>query len=393
MPDPFPGPLSPEVRENPYPCFRWMQSERPVYYTPQGRYWALSRYADVMAAARNYSAFSSAQGTGLARTKGRTIISNDPPDHTRLRKLVNHAFQAGAVEALAPRMAQICHELIDSSAAARGSFDLIQDFAVPLPLMVIAELLGFDPARYDDYQKWSNTVSEFFSNPGSPDALRQYRQDAPAFFSYLREVAEARRHAPRGDLISLMIQAREERDALTVNEIASTCEFFLAAGNETTTGLIGNAALALAANPSEAAQVVKNPALIPSLIEETARFDTPFQADFRTTTTAVTLHGVEIPIGAKVALLWAAANRDPEVFADPDRFMVTRSPNPHLGFGHGIHYCIGAPLARLEARVAATVLLERFSHLAPDPNSPAVRRSTTPLLRGLRSLPMCFEIR
>jgi len=207
------------------------------------------------------------------------------------------------------------------------------------------------------------------------------------------QVLEERRREPRGDLISRMVQAKDEHDALTLQEIASTCEFFLTAGHETTTGLIGNAALALANNPGEAMEVMRNPSLIPSMIEEAARFDPPFQADFRATTEAVTIHGVEIPRGAKVALLWAAANHDPDVFAEPNRFLVSRTPNQHLGFGHGIHYCIGAPLARMEIRVAAKVLMERFEWLAPDPETPPVRRLTTALIRRFETLPIRGRLR
>jgi len=321
------------------------------------------------------------------------MLASDPPDHTRLRKLVSHAFKPGVIEALAPRIAAICHELIDSSAVARGSFELVEDFAAPLPVIVIADLLGFDPSRRNDYRRWSRALIEVFSNPDSLGAKWNYQRTAPEFFAYLAEVGQARLGAPRGDLISLLIQAREERDALTLHEIAYSCELFLAAGNETTTSLIGNAALALAANPNEAQQVINNTELIPPLIEEAIRFDPPVQADFRTTTTNITIHGVEIPSGAKVALLWAAANRDPEVFPDPDRFLVTRTPNPHVGFGNGIHYCLGAPLARLQARIAAVALFERFRYLAPNPAISAERNDATPLFRGMRRLPMSFQLR
>ena len=364
-----------------------------MYHDPVVGYWALSRYADVTAAARNFTDFSSAHGAGMSKRKGETMLASDPPNHTRLRKLVSHAFKPGVIEALAPRINAICHELIDSSAVARGCFELVDDFAAPLPVIVIADLLGFDPARRDDYRRWSRALIEVFSNPDSLQAQWNYRRTGPEFFAYLAEVGQARMRSPRDDLISLLIQAREERDALSVNEIAFSCELFLAAGNETTTSLIGNAALALAANPGEAKQVINNSELIPSLIEEAIRFDPPVQADFRTTTARVTVDGVEIPSGAKVALLWAAANRDPEVFAEPDRFLVTRTPNPHVGFGNGIHYCLGAPLARLQARIAATVLLERFRHLAPNPAFPAERNDATSLFRGLRRLPMSFELR
>jgi len=227
-----------------------------VYHDPVVGYWALSRYADVTAAARNFTDFSSAHGAGMSKRKGETMLASDPPNHTRLRKLVSHAFKPGVIEALAPRINAICHELIDSSAVARGCFELVDDFAAPLPVIVIADLLGFDPARRDDYRRWSRALIEVFSNPDSLQAQWNYRRTGPEFFAYLAEVGQARMRSPRDDLISLLIQAREERDALSMNEIAFSSELFLAAGNETTTSLIGNAALALAANPGEAKQVI-----------------------------------------------------------------------------------------------------------------------------------------
>jgi cytochrome P450 len=174
LPDPFPGPLSPEIRDDPYPCYRWLLDDRPVYHDPRAGYWALSRHADVVAAARDYQTFSSAEGIGLTPSKGRTIMSTDPPDHTRLRKLMTRAFQPAVVEALAPRVEAICHELIDGSAVARGTFDLIEDFAFPLPVIVIAELLGLDPKRRDEYRRWSRALVDMFSNPTSLAALHAY---------------------------------------------------------------------------------------------------------------------------------------------------------------------------------------------------------------------------
>ena len=314
----------------------------PVFHDAENGYWVLSRYADVAAAARNYADFSSAQGIGPAKLQGMAMVSSDPPNHTRLRALVSRAFQPGVVEALAPAIEKTCHRLIDESAVARGSFDLMEDFALPLPIIIIAELLGLDPARYPDYKRWTRSLVASLGNPASREAQTNYEATVREFFTYLIAVGQERLRSPRQDLISLLIQARVERDALTPLEIGYSCELFLAAGTETTGSLIGNAALALAAHPDQAAQVANNPELIPSLIEEAIRYDGPFRGDFRTTTRAVSLHGVEIPAGAKVALLIGSANRDPEVFPDPGRFLVTRSPNPHLGFGHGIHVLFGS---------------------------------------------------
>ncbi|MGE0704988.1 MAG: cytochrome P450 [Vicinamibacterales bacterium] len=392
MSDPFPGPLSPEVRENPYPCYRWLLAERPVYHDPQEDYWAISRYADVVAASRNYVVFSSGQGIGEVRDRRPTVVSTDPPEHTRLRRLVNQAFSPSVIEAMRPRVEQLCHQLIDTAIVA-GSFDLVKDLAVPLPVIVIADMLGFEPKRYRDALRWSDGLVAVFSNPDTGKALDLYSRTSPQFFFYIGDLINRRRHDPGDDLISLMLDEDENGDRLTAKEIAYSCELFLAAGNETTAGLIGNAALALAGHPDQAREVRDTPSLIPRLVEEAIRYDGPTQALFRTTTTAVSLHGVEIPAGAKIALMWGAANRDPEVFPEPDSFIAARDPNPHLGFGHGVHHCIGAPLARLESSVVAKVLIERFSRLSPDPRRPPIRRLSSSIFRKLESFPMSYELR
>ena len=390
MSDPFPSPFAPEVQDDPFPCYRWLREERPVYRCTDPDCWMLSRYADVVAAARDHAAYSSALGIGPRKVPGQTMITSDPPNHTRLRRLVSRAFQSGVIEALAPRIEKICHELIDASARERNSFDLMEDFAIPLPIRVIAELLGLDPDRYPDYRRWTQALVEHVGRPDDPEVQRLQAKTAREFFSYLYQVGRSRLRAPKNDLVSLLIQACLERDALNPVEVAYACELFLIAGAETTTALIGNAALALHANPGQAAQVADNPALIPPMIEEAIRFDSPIHCDFRTTTRAVSVRGVEIPSGAKVALLFGAANRDPEIFEAPDEFRVARTPNPHIGFGYGIHYCLGAPLARLEARIAAIVLRKRFQSLEPDPVSRPTRNYSSPMIRGVLRLPMSF---
>jgi len=387
--DPFPGPFAKEIQDDPHPCYRWLREERPVYYNAAGDYWALSRYADIVAAVRNPADFSSAEGIGPARIVGRAMLTSDPPDHTRLRALVSRAFQPGVIEALAPRVEAICNELIDASAVARGSFDLMEDFAIPMPIRVIAELIGLDSSRYSDYRRWTQALVELVSNPDSVESQLKYAVSSREFGAYLLQVGMARFRSPRADVLSLLIQARVERDALTPEEIAYSCELFLAAGSETTSALIGNAAVLLAAHPGDYAPLLSQPARFHSMIEEVMRYEGPFRGDFRTTTRAVTVHGVEIPKGAKVAMLLASANRDPTIFPEPERFLIHRSPNPHLGFGHGIHYCLGAPLARMEARVAAMVLRKRFRHLNPDSRN-AVWDSTSPYLRRLNRLPMSY---
>ncbi len=272
MSDPFTGPLSPEVREDPYPCYRWLLAERPVYHDEERGYWALTRYADVVAASRNYAVFSSGQGIGEVHDRRPTVVSTDPPEHTRLRRLVSQAFSPAVIEAMKPRVERICHELIDTATAA-GSFDLVRDLAIPLPVIVIADILGFAPARHRDALRWSEGLVAVFSSPATPTAQEVYATTSAQFFFYISDLIRRRRQEPRDDLISVMLDVREDGERLTAKEIAYSCELFLAAGNETTTGLIGSAALALASHPDQAREVCDAPSLIPLLIEEAIRYD------------------------------------------------------------------------------------------------------------------------
>jgi cytochrome P450 len=379
------GPFDPAIRADPYPFYRWLRERQPVFHNPRKGIYALSRYADVLAAARNHELFSSAAGVGPNRIDGQTLISTDPPRHTRLRKAVHAAFTPGAVERLAPRIRAIIGELLDPL-MHRGSFDLIADVAHPLPVIVIAEIIGIEPARRADFRRWSNAFVENAAGIAAPGA---YAAAVREFGAYLVTVAAARRAEPREDLISHLLS---DDGRLEPAELYYLIELLLAAGNETTTNLAGNAALALARFPDQWRQAAAHPALLPALIEEAARFDAPIQALFRTTTAAVELHGHVVPAGAKVALLWGAANRDPEVFSHPDTFDLARSPNPHLAFGSGIHYCIGAPLARLELRLLAEALLERFASLEIEPGHIPSYRPIA-MIRGPLSVPLRFSRR
>ena len=379
------GPFDPAIRADPYPYYRWLREHQPVFHNPRKGFYALSRYADVLAAARNHDLFSSAAGVGPNRIDGQTLISTDPPRHTRLRKAVHAAFTPGAVERLAPRIRAIIAELLDP-VMERGAFDLIADVAHPLPVIVIAEIIGIEPARRADFRRWSNAFVENAAGTAAPGA---YASAAREFGAYLLTVAAARRVEPRDDLISHLVA---DDGGLDLAELYYLVELLLAAGNETTTNLAGNAALALARFPDQWRLAARRPILLPALIEEAARFDAPIQALFRTTTAAVELHGVAIPAGAKVALLWGAANRDPELFPAPDVFDLTRSPNPHLAFGSGIHYCIGAPLARFELRLLAEALLERFATLELAPGHVPSYRPIA-MIRGPLSVPLRFKHR
>ncbi len=383
------NPFAPEVKENPYPYYDWLRHEHPVYRCKPFDFWVLSRYADVEMAARQPEVFSSAQGIGPDHQPGSSMIVKDPPEHTRLRKLVSKAFTPRMVETLAPRVREIVDELLDN-VVHKGTFDLVQDLAYPLPVIVIAEMLGVAPERRDDFKRWSDDVVHIVAGGQTEASLAQYMQSWEAFKAYFVEMIETRRRAPRDDLVSALVMAQEERDALTLSEILNACLLILVAGNETTTNLIGNGALALFSYLAEGEKLLGNLGLIPSMIEEVLRFDSPIQGVFRTTTRNVDVHGTTIPADRKVLLLWAAANRDPAVFPNPNRFDIERPIERHLAFGIGMHFCLGAPLARLEAHIATERMLQRLRNIAPDPHG-TIERVDNPLFRGLKRYPLVFD--
>jgi cytochrome P450 len=383
------NPFAPEVKENPYPYYAWLRREHPVYYHPRLDFWVLSRYADVAAAGRDHETFSSAQGIGPDRMPLPTMITTDPPDHTRLRKLVSKAFTPRMIEQSAPRIQATVDALLDA-VMAQGRFDLMQALAFPLPVIVIAEMLGVEPERREDFKRWSQDVIGITAGVAHGHDQAQYLRSWEEFKAYVSETIAMRRRAPRDDLITALVKAQDEREALIRSEILNFILLLLVAGNETTTNLIGNGVLALFTHPEQGQKLRQRPELVPSMVEEVLRYDSPIQSVFRTTTRAVEMHGTTIPADSKVALLWGAANRDPAEFPTPDCFDIERMPNRHMAFGMGIHFCLGAPLARLEGRLTIETLLRRMPHLSPDPHGTLVRVDN-PQFRGLKHFPLVFE--
>ena len=309
-----------------------------------------------------------------------SLLESEPPAHTRLRRSVSAAFARGHVERLRPWVAGMADWLV-ADLTAQGGGDLIAELAAPLPVQVIAELLGVPEVDRARLQPWSNAIVKMYE-PGLPAHRRAEAEAAAAEFAgYLRWLADERRSAPRDDMVSDLVAAEQ----LSPDEVVGTAVLLLMAGHEASVNLVGNGVLALLRSPSQWHRLLDDPGLIPTAVDELIRFDSPLQLFERTAVEDVTIAGRSVPAGTKIAALLGAAARDPEVFADPDALDVGRNPNPHLGFGAGIHYCLGAPLARLEAAAAlsALVRLAPRLRLADEP-----QRRPEFVIRGLRNLPI-----
>jgi len=359
------------------------------------RFYAISRHANVSHALRHPEWFSSSpMGGGEARsidaggaispTAG-SLIGVDPPEHGRHRGIVSRGFTPRRIEALEPRIRKLADELV-SRFEARGSCELMADFANPLPVSVIAELLGLDPERHDDFKRWSTALIVGSTKAGDAQEVPR-PQMFHEFRGYLSEVVEARRRDPRDDLVSILVQAGEGEGVLDAEQVVSFAALLLAAGSETTTNLIGTAMKTLAEHPEALERVRASPTLIPRMLEEALRYDSPIQMLMRRTTRDVEIGGRSVEEGSLMMLLLASANRDERRFPDPDRFDIDRDTNGHLAFGFGTHFCLGASLARLEAKIALETLLERL----PDYRVTApVRAHGSFLVRGPEALPLAF---
>ncbi len=371
--------ISPNIYSDPYPIYHQLREEDPVHWSDAWGCWVLTRYADVVAVLRDYRRFTNVgriasflnQLPENVRAEIRPLYDNftvgmpntDPPEHTRVRGLVNKAFTARVVEGMRPRVQEIVNELLDLVESS-GRLEAIGDFAYPLPAIVIAETLGVPATDRDQFKKWSDDIVAFHGT-GRPH-VETIRKSAAALLetkAWLLQLIEARRQQPQDDLISALVAAEERGDMLNETELVATCITLLTAGHETTTGLIGNGLLALLRHPQQLQKLKEEPVLIGAAVEEFLRFDTSFLRAWRLTAEDVELGGKRIPKGQTLSLMLGAANRDPAQFAHPDRLDITRQPNLHTSFGWGIHFCAGAPLARREAEIAFTTLLRRFPTL------------------------------
>jgi cytochrome P450 len=400
-------PFDPATIADPYPVYVRLRDTAPVYYVERDDVWAVSRYDDVVRLLRDTATFSSsamddfmtggmlrrqrarnpwADGATALMSNIRVVISADPPEHTVLRRLMSRSFTPRAIEARRPAVQALCDSLMDDflGAAAAGPVDFVRGVAWQLPMLVIAEMLGVPPERFEDFKRWSDDMVTIVSGVGDgfidPTSLME-------LFRYFADLLDARRAGTQADdLVGLLLQSEGDGGStLTGFEIAGFCMLLLVAGNETTTSLLGNTVAALLEQPDELDRLRGDLALVPAALEESLRYDAPFQGLYRRTTSEVELGGVTIPAGAGVVPLFGSANRDERHYADPDRFDVTRNPADHLGFGSGIHLCLGAPLARLEGEVVLRSLLERTRSFERGGD---VVRMSSHVLRSVSSLPL-----
>jgi cytochrome P450 len=393
-------PLSPEFQRDPYPTYHKLRAEDPIWLFAKADTWIFTRHADVSAILRDprFRTGDMGRNTDLLSVAERVpgvqlvlrafrdmMLFQNPPDHTRLRGLVNKAFTPRRVEALRPRIQSIVDELLDAC-AARGEFDLIADLAVPLPVIVIAELLGVPPEDRDTLKDWSRRLAVMLDGTVRMGGIPDAGAAAGELVEYLVRIFALRRRDPRDDLISAMIAAQDRGDVLTDGEMLSNCVLILVAGHETTTNLIGNGTVALLEHPAELARLRDDPALARSAVEELLRFDAPVQLTSRYAQTPLEWDGRKLGVDQELNLLIGAANRDPAVFAHPDRLELARSENRHVAFGFGAHFCLGAPLARLESQIALAALARRFPDLAFG-RAERVRRPGI-VLRGYASVPL-----
>ena len=317
------------------------------------------------------------------REAPRSMLVLDDPDHARLRRLVTHAFNARAIEAVRPHVREVADELLDA-VAGQDKFDLIEDFASPLPITVIAVMLGVDAADRGEFRRWSKALANVFSPIRSPEYLAALKANADELSAYFERAVAERRAAPRDDLISAMIAANDGGDQLTTQEIVTMCNLLLLAGNLTTTDLIGNCVLALLRAPAELAKVHAHPARIGDAIEETLRLDPPVVQSLRIPLEPREIGGCPVRAGEAVTTFLMAAGQDPALHADPMRFDIDRSDKTHFAFGGGVHFCLGAPLARAEAEIALTRLFARFPNLSltGDP----IERNISAAFNGVQQL-------
>lgn len=397
------NPMTDEFIQDPYPWYQRMREQEPVFWSDKSKQWMLTRWDDVNEVIRDisfgkkfqpaqrswFTKFLKPENFSLLGATSHFMLRQDPPDHTRLRGLVNKAFTPKMIEQLRPHIETISHSLIDKVEAA-GEMNLMTDFAFPLPVTVISEMLGVPPQDLHKIKDWSTPITFAFDLGGGfdPRKLLAANKAIGEFIAYLRPIANDRRKNPKDDLISALVQAEEEGNKLTEDELLANCVLLLLAGHETTVNLIGNGVHALLTHPEQLALLKSKPELMPQAVDEILRWNSSVQLVRRVVKEDTELKGKKLKKDDLMVLFVGAANRDPAMFTDPDKFDITRTDSKYLSFGAGIHHCLGWSLAKTEGEIAFSTLLKRLPNLKLKTNK--VQFRAHPALRGLKELQVTF---
>ena len=391
--------ITQKLPPNPFPRYQQMREQHPIAYNEESKAWEIFRYDDVYNIINDPTVFSSEQVINSEvvaerRRKlrehgfeeddefGKSLINTDPPRHRQLRSLISQAFTPRTIAQLAPRIQEIVQEQLDKI-VDNGAMDVIADLSYPLPVTVIAEMLGIPTSERAQFKRWSDAVISDDDDKAIEASHEMNR--------YFKEVLEQRRKRPGSDLISALIAAEIDGEKLSEPELLSFCVLLLVAGNITTTNLIGNAILCFDEHPEVMDEIRAEPTLLPEAIEEVLRYRSPVQLLIRAVTRDTIVGGQRLKAGDLVLPNLGSANRDESQFPDPDRFNIHRNPNRHVAFGHSIHFCIGAPLARLETKIALEIMLQRFRAIKLDPNIPLEPVSST-FIYSVKNLPITFQM-
>ncbi|MGM3305906.1 cytochrome P450 [Anabaena sp. WFMT] len=397
--------FAPEIIANPYPLYKRIREEDPVHYEASLGYWILTRYQDVEAALRD-ERLSSERRTLFIQQLGNldvsliqnflqltdnSMIEKDPPDHSRMRKLANQGFTTRALESWRGIIQKTTDTLLDQ-VQHQGYMDIVSDLSVPLPSLIIAKIFGVPESDRPNLIQWATDISTFWGVPSGnniEELAQKADTSAAQFTAFINQLVAERRQKPGTEMISLLAMAYTEQN-LDFAELPSLCILILNAGRSTTTHLIPNGVSALLNHPEQLQKLKDNPALISSAIEEIIRYDTSVSFVFRIAKEDIEIGGQKIPAGSVIALGLAAANHDPAKFTQADNFDIERSPNEHLAFGPGIHFCLGAVLARMELNICFSTLLKRFPNLQFDSTRPPLPRRNTLVFKGFDALPVRF---
>ncbi|MBN83231.1 MAG: cytochrome [Planctomycetaceae bacterium] len=384
--------LTPLYLANPYPSYAALRDTAPVFFSQRLNAWVLTRYQDVYRALKDGRLVSSRRVSSYSQQLSAELRSQlqplfdqfdtwignmDPPDHTRLRRLVNAAFTTRMVQAMRVEIEQLIEELLAGITSGQ-TVDFVRDFAYPLPAIVIGRMLGVPREARQQLIGWSNALTAYSGTGQAESQVAQTAsQAATSLSSLFDELARQRRLAPRNDLLSQLVQVEDQGNRLSRQELLGMCGFLMVAGHETTMALLANGLLALLRHPMQLQQLRENPAAIPTAVEELLRYDSPIQHQTRSAAETLEIGGQRIRAGDRVMPFLGAANRDPDQFARPDHLDLSRAPNPHLAFGLGPHYCLGAPLARLETELALQALLARWKKIELVDTEPQFRQHTS----------------